>query len=94
MDNSNNRGKLILNIFKELLGEFINLLFGNVWNKVGLSILLLVLAMVCFLSPIVGLNNEPIDKPFSFYVVGGLLTLISIYLIARRCKELKEKRHL
>ena len=91
MNNSNIGKKVTPTLFKKLLREFIKVLLGQVWNKVGHSILLLVLAMVCILSPIVGLNNEPVAKPFSFYLVGGALILISIYLIARRWKELKEK---
>ena len=91
MVNSKNKSKLTLQIVKELLGEFINVFLGNVWNKVGLSILLLGLAIICILSPIIGLNDEPIQKPLPFYIIGGVLILISFYLVGRRWKELKEK---
>ncbi len=91
MSNSQNRYKPALAIFREFAGEFVDLLFGNVWNKVGLSILLFVIAMACMLSPVVGLDGEPIDNPDTFYVVGAVLILISICLIAKRWKELKEK---
>lgn len=91
MNNPNNRGKLTLTIIKELLGEFINLLFGNVWNKVGLSILLLIIAIPLILSPVIGVDGKPEEKSSSFYVFGGILILSSIYLIVRRWKELKEK---
>ena len=40
MNNSSDRDTHIITICKELLGEFINVLLGNVWNKIGLSILL------------------------------------------------------
>lgn len=88
---SKSRNKLALQTLKELLGEFINVFSGNVWNKIGLSILLLGLAITCILCPIVGLKDEPIQKPLSFYIIGGALILVSFYLIGRRWKELKEK---
>ena len=93
MVSSKNRSKLTLQILKEILGDFINVFLGNVWNKIGLSVLLMGLAIICILSPIVGLNDEPVQKPLSFYIIGGVLILISLYLVGRRWKELKEKNH-
>lgn len=93
MVSSKNRNKLALQIVKELLGEFINVFLGNVWNKVGLSVLLLGLAIICILCPMVGLNDESVQRSFSFYLIGGLFIFISFYIIWRRWKELKENSH-
>ena len=95
MNNSSDRETHIITICKELLGEFINVLLGNVWNKIGLSILLFALTMVCTFSPIVGLEGKSMDKSLVWYVFGGILFSISIFLIAIRWKEIKrEKRSL
>lgn len=80
-----------LQILKELSGEFINVVSGNVWNKVGLSLLLLGLAAICILSPIVGLYNEITQKPISFYIIGGILIVVSLFLVGKRWREIKEK---
>lgn len=92
MSNSNNGKNVILTIFRELLSEFVNVLFGNVWNKVGLSIILFGIALILILSPIIGVDGKQEDKPSSWYVFGGILILSSIYLILRRWKELKAKK--
>jgi hypothetical protein len=74
--------KVSLEIGKELL----NLVFGNIYNKTGFSVLLFILGLICIFSPI---KNEP-QKPIGFYIVGGLLILSSIILISKRYNELKQ----
>ena len=78
---------------KELLGDFVNLLFGQVWNKVGLSLLLIVLGLVFILSPIVGHDGKPLDTPISHYIIGSTLLVTSVILIVTRWTELKKKNN-
>ena len=66
--------------------EFLNLVFGNVYTKTGFSLLLFTLGLICIFA-----NMENEVKPKGFYIVGGLLILISIILISKRYLELKRK---
>jgi len=70
----------------EIGKEFLNLIFGNIYNKTGFSVLLFILGLICIFAPI---KNE-IQKPRGFYIVGGLLILSSIILISKRYNELKQ----
>lgn len=70
----------------EIGKEFLNLIFGNIYNKTGLSVLLFIMGLICLFTPI---KNE-IQKPRGFYIVGGLLILSSIVLISKRYNELKQ----
>jgi putative Mn2+ efflux pump MntP len=82
-----------IELAKELIGEFINLLFGNVWTKVGLSFLLFVLGLVLIMSPLVGQDDKPLNKPSFFYIIGSALIVISVGLIVKRWTELKRKNN-
>ncbi|WP_131387731.1 hypothetical protein [Flavobacterium suncheonense] len=74
-------------IFAEIGKEFINVILGNVYSKTGLSLMLLLIGLICIFAPI---GNEE-QKPKWFYIVGSVLTIISILLIVRRYFELKKK---
>ncbi|KIC90272.1 hypothetical protein OI18_23325 [Flavihumibacter solisilvae] len=91
MKSVKNNKRLSHTIIIELLCEFVNVVYGNACGKIGLSIILLIIALVCLFSPVVGLDNKPINKHFSFYITGGVLIIISFYLIVRRWKGLKKK---
>ena len=65
--------------------EFLNLIFGNIYTKIGLSLMLLIIGGVCIFAPI---DNE-IYKPKWLYIFGGILILSSILLIIKRYLELK-----
>lgn len=78
-------------IIKEIFFEVINLFMGNVCNKIGLSVLFLILSMVCIFSPILSQYGEELNKPFIFYLTGFGLLSISIFLIGRRYKEIKNR---
>lgn len=80
-----------IELAKELIGEFINLLFGNVWTKVGLSLLLFVLGLVFIMSPLIGQDEKPLNKPSAFYIIGSVFLIISVGLIVKRWTELKKK---
>lgn len=67
--------------------EFLNLIVGNIYTKTGLSLLFFILGLVCIFA---NMANE-IQKPKGFYIVGGILVLVSIILILIRCSELKQK---
>ncbi len=73
-------------IFSEIGLEFLNLIFGNIYTKTGLSLLLFILGLICIFA-----NMENEVKPKGFYIVGGLLIIISIILIFKRYIELKRK---
>ena len=83
--------RIFLTLVGELIWELINVFLGHIWNKIGCSILLFILAMICFFSPILGINGEPTDKPIFFYVIGFIFIVVSFYLIVRRWIELKQK---
>ncbi len=87
MNSANN--KTVKNICRELLMEFVNLFVGNVYNKIGFSVLLLVISLILFLSPI---QNVEV-KPTALYVIASILPLISFYLIFQRFKELKRQKN-
>lgn len=74
-------------ISKEIGLEFLNLIFGNVYAKTGLSLLLFILGLTCIFA---NMENEVL-KPKGFYIVGGILVLVSIILIFKRYSELKRK---
>jgi hypothetical protein len=65
--------------------EFLDLIFGNIYTKIGFSLMLLIIGGICILAPI---ENE-IYKSKVFYIVGGILVLSSILLIFKRYLELK-----
>ena len=73
-------------IVVEIFGEFINLAVGNVYNKIGLSLLLLAISLALFFSPI---QNVEI-KPNGFYIFGVILLSISAVLIFKRFHEIKK----
>ncbi|MFN3755217.1 hypothetical protein [Flavobacterium sp.] len=74
-------------ILVEIGMEFLNMIFGNVYTKTGLSLMLLLISSVLIFAPI---TNEP-EKPKWFYIVGAILALISIFLIIKRYFELNQK---
>ena len=75
-------------ILAEIGMEFLNVIFGNVYNKTGLSLLLLIVALICIFVP---MGNE-VQKPKWFNIVGGILIVISILLFVRRYLELNRKQ--
>lgn len=68
--------------------EFLNVIFGNVYTRTGLSLILFIVSLTLFFAP---MGNE-IQKPKWFYIVGGLLILISGILIFKRYIELKRHK--
>lgn len=78
-------------IIKEIFFEFINLLAGNIWNKIGLSILLIILSMVCIFSSVTSQNGEELDKPIIFTITGYVLLIVSLCLIGMRFKEIRDR---
>jgi hypothetical protein len=66
---------------------FLNVIFGNVYNKTGLSLMLLILGLIFIFVPMA--SEE--QRPKWFYIVGVILALISILLIIKRYSELKQK---
>jgi hypothetical protein len=89
MSNSDNeKHSPLFSIFKEIAIEFIGVFLGNLTTKIGANMLLFVIGMVFLFSPISGQK----DKPLIFYIIGGILILISIYLFSRRWKEIKNKK--
>jgi len=75
-------------ILAEIGMEFLNVIFGNVYNKTGLSLMLLIVALICIFAP---MGNEE-QKPSWFYIVGGILIVISMSLVVRRYLELNRKQ--
>ena len=75
-------------ILAEIGMEFLNVIFGNVYNKTGLSLILLIIALICIFTRI---GNEE-QKPSWFNIVGGILIVISISLVIRRYLELNRKQ--
>ena len=75
-------------ILAEIGMEFLNVIFGNVYNKTGLSLMLLIVALICILAP---MGNEE-QKPSWFHIVGGILIVISMSLIVKRYLELNRKK--
>lgn len=67
--------------------EFLNVVFGNVYTKTGLSLMLLIISLIFIFVPM----EDETEKPKWFYIVGGMLALISILLIFRRYSELNRK---
>lgn len=84
---SQRKSNIAKKIVIEIGLEFLNLIVGNIYTKTGLSLLLFILGLVCIFA---NMTNE-IQKPKGFYVVGGILVLVSIILIFIRCSELKRK---
>ena len=81
-----NKPNVAKKLSKEIGFEFLGLIFGNVYTKIGLSLILFIVGMICILAK---MENEV--KPKGFNIVGGLLILISIILISKRYLELKRK---
>ena len=75
-------------ILAEIGMEFLNVIFGNVYNKTGLSLMLLIVALICIFAP---MGNEE-QKPSWLYIVGGILIVISMSLVVRRYLELNRKQ--
>ena len=84
---SQKKSKIAKKIVTEIGLEFLNLIVGNIYTKTGLSLLLFILGLVCIFA---NMTNE-IQKPEGFYIVGGILVLVSIILIFIRCSEMKQK---
>ncbi len=74
-------------ILIEIGREFLNIIFGNVYNKIGLSLLLFIVGVVLILVP----TSNEIQKSKWFIIVGGLLILLSLLLIYTRYLELNRK---
>ena len=74
-------------ILFEIGREFLNIIFGNVYNKIGLSLLLSIVSIVLILVP----TSNEIHKSKWFIIVGGILILLSLFLIYTRYLELNKK---
>jgi len=79
-----NAGKLL---FIEIGKAFVNLFLGNAYNKIGLSLVLLIPG-ITFISIRI---SEKLKHPEILYIIGGLFTSASIILILKRYSELKKK---
>jgi cytochrome c biogenesis protein CcdA len=77
-----NTGKVLVT---EIGKAFINLIFGNAYNKIGLSLILLILG-ISFIW--IGISQE-LKHPKILYIIGGLFILASIILMLKRYTELK-----
>ncbi len=75
-------------ILGEIGTEFLNVLFGNVYTKTGLSLMLLIVGLVFIFAPM----SNKIEKPKWFYIIGSLLVFSSILLIIKRYSELNRKQ--
>ena len=75
-------------ILAEIGMEFLNVIFGNVYNKTALSLMLLIVALTFIFAP---MGNEE-QKPKWFYIVGGILIVISMFIIIRRYLELNREK--
>lgn len=66
---------------------FANLIFGNAYNRIGLSLILLIPGIgFLFIA-----ESQKLKHPEILYVIGGLFILVSITLILKRYSELKQK---
>jgi hypothetical protein len=81
-----NTSKIIL---KEILKEFVNLIFGNVFNKIGLSLLCFIISLTFFFAK---MEND-ITKPLILKLFGVGFILISLTLILMRYSEIKNKKN-
>jgi hypothetical protein len=75
-------------LFIEIAKAFLNLIFGDAHNRIGLSLILLIPG-IGFIF--IGITKEEIKHPEILYVIGGLFILASITLILKRYSELKQK---
>lgn len=77
-----NTGKVLV---IEIGKAFANLIFGNAYNKIGLSLILLIpgIGFIC-----IGASQE-LKYPEILYIIGCLFILASIILILKRYSELK-----
>ena len=77
-----NAGKIL---FMEIGKAFINLIFGNAYNKIGLSFILLIPGIgFLFIA-----ESQKLKHAEILYVIGCLFILASIILILKRYLELK-----
>lgn len=83
-DKKSNAGKILL---IEIGKAFVNLIFGNAYNKIGLSLILLIPG-IGFLFIAV---SQKLKHAEILYIIGGLFILASIILILKRYSELKQK---
>ena len=66
---------------------FTNLIFGNAYNRIGLSLILLIPGIgFLFIA-----ESQKLKYPEILYVIGGLFILVSVILILKRYLELKQK---
>ncbi len=66
---------------------FVNLILGNAYNRIGLSLILLIPGIgFLFIA-----KSQKLKHPEILYVIGGLFILVSITLILKRYSELKQK---
>ncbi len=72
-------------VLKEIGKEFLNLIFGNVYNRIGLSLLIFLIGSVIIFAPM----EDKTQKPKWFFIVGGLFIAISLMLVIKRYLQLK-----
>jgi hypothetical protein len=83
-EKKSNAGKVL---FIEIGKAFVNLIFGNAYNRIGLSLVLLIPG-IGFIF--IGILQE-IKHAEILYSIGGLFILASLILILKRYSELKRK---
>lgn len=78
---------LTLRITKEIGLEFVNLIFGNVYTKIGISLVFLIIGLVLIFANF----ENGTQKPQVFYILGFISIIVSLVLVLIRYSELKEK---
>lgn len=83
MEKKSNAGKVLI---MEIGKAFINLIFGNAYTKIGLSLILLIPGIGFIFIP----ESQKLKHPEILYIIGGLFILVSIMLLLKRYSELKQ----
>lgn len=83
----NKNSKVVKTLVIEIGKAFVNLIFGNAHNKIGLSLILLIPGI----GFVIIAAFEKLKYPEILYVIGTLFILASIRLILKRYSELKRK---
>ncbi len=72
-------------LLTEIGKAFINLIFGNAYKRIGLSLILLIPGIgFLFIA-----ESQKLKHAEILYIIGGLFILVSIILISKRYSELK-----
>ena len=82
-EKKSNAGKVLL---IEIGKAFVNLIFGNAYTKIGVSLILLIPGI----SFIFIAQSQELKRPEILYILGGLFILVSGILVWKRYSELKK----